>query len=345
MLSKHTSVPALPRWRALRLPCLLLALCLCGTAVRAQTGAAAAPQSNAFPNRSLRLVVPGLPGGGTDILGRHVANRLQDVLRQPVVVENRSGAGSLVGTEHVARSPADGYSILIGGIFNMVMNKALIPRLSYDPLRDFAPIGFLSAYPFVLLVRADLPINTLADLVQQARNRPGQFSYGSAGLGTLQHVWGNILFKSLGLELLHVPFKGAAPAHQEMLAGRLDLLFDNVSASKQYLQSGRMRGLVVSGANRSADLPQVPTVNETGLTRFEGESWFGLFVPAATPPAALARLREALLQVTREPAFVNRIERDGGRVLEIPATAQRAFMQQELDRWTQLIRQHAVAAE
>ena len=227
----------------------------------------------------------------------------------------------------------------------MVMNKALIKNLSYDPLRDFVPVGFTSAYPFLLLVRADLPVTSLAELVRYAKERPGKLNYGSAGLGTLQHVWGMILVRSLGLEMVHVPHKGAAPAHQEILAGRLDMMFDNLSASKQYVQSGRMKGLVVSSAGRSSHLPNVPTINETGVTKFEGESWFGIFAPSGVPREIVDQLRGNLASVLRAPDFVRRVERDGGRVLMIPPAQQQKFLQEEIERWSWLVTQYDVTAE
>ncbi|HEY6720794.1 MAG TPA: tripartite tricarboxylate transporter substrate binding protein [Burkholderiales bacterium] len=310
-------------------------LLLCSLACHAQD----------FPSRSIRLIVPQAPGGGTDILGRNVAQKLGEQLHQPAIVENRTGAGSLVGTEYVARAPADGYTLLVGGIFNIVMNKALIKNISYDPLRDLVPLGFTSAYPFVLLARPDLPVSNLAELVKYAKEKPGSLTYGSAGIGTLQHVWGAILFKSLGMDALHVPFKGAAAAHQEMMAGRLDLLFDNMSASKQYVQSGRLKALAVSSASRSSHLPEVPTVNETGLVKFEGESWFGLFAPAGTPAPVVGILRKALAGITGDQEFAARIERDGGRVLAIPPQEQLRFMREEIERWTQLVARYGVTVD
>ena len=160
-----------------------------------------------YPARPIRLIVPIGAGGGTDILARHVAQKLGERFRQAAIVENRPGAGSLIGTEYVAKAAPDGYTLLVGGIFNMVMNRALLKDLPYEPLRDFVPLGYISAYPFVLVARADLPGSSLQELVQYAKERPGKLTYGSAGLGTLQHVWGTILFKSLGLDMVHVPFK------------------------------------------------------------------------------------------------------------------------------------------
>jgi tripartite-type tricarboxylate transporter receptor subunit TctC len=302
-------------------------------------------QAQDYPSRPIRMVVPQPPGGGTDILGRSVAQKLSEVLRQPVVVENKTGAGSLIGTEYVARAPADGYTLMVGGIFNMVMNKALIKNLSYSPEKDFISLGYVSAYPFVLLTRADLPVNNLAELVTYAKERPGKLTYGSGGLGTLQHVWGAILTSSLGLDMLHIPFKGASPAHQEMMGGRLDVMFDNMSASKQYVQSGRFKGLVVSSAARSPQLPNVPTVNETGLVKFEGESWFGIFAPAGTPAPVVAKLREALASINAQPDFSAKVERDGGRMLNIPAAQQQNYLRDEIERWVGAVNRYNVTAD
>lgn len=298
-----------------------------------------------FPTKPLRIVVPQPPGGGTDILARTLAARMTDLLKQGVVVENRAGAGSLIGTDFVARSPADGYTLLMGGIFNMVMNKALVKNLSYSPENDFVSLGYVSAYPFVLLMRQDLPVNSLAELVAYAKARPGQLTYGSGGMGTLQHVWGAILTGSLGLDMVHVPFKGAAPAHQEMMGGRLDIMFDNILAAKPHIQAGRLKGLVVSSAQRSAQLPNLPTVNETGLVRFEGESWFGVFAPAATPAPVVARLRQTLASINREAEFVARVERDGGRLLNIPPAQQQAFLRDEIELWVGAANRYKVTAD
>lgn len=307
------------------------------------TGLPAAAQD--FPSKPLRIVVPQAPGGGTDILARNLAVRLTELLKQGVVVENRTGAGSLIGTEFVARAPADGHTLLMGGIFNMVMNKALIKNLSYSPENDFVSLGYVSAYPFVLLTRPDLPVNSLAELAAYAKARPGKLSYGSGGMGTLQHVWGAVLTNSLGLDMVHVPFKGAAPAHQEMMAGRLDIMFDNISAAKPHIQANRLKGLVVSSAQRSAQLPNLPTVTETGLVSFEGESWFGVFAPAATPAPVVARLRETLAAINRETEFVARVERDGGRLLNVAAAQQEAFLRNEIERWVGAVNRYKVTAD
>jgi tripartite-type tricarboxylate transporter receptor subunit TctC len=197
----------------------------------------------------------------------------------------------------------------------------------------------------VLVARGDLPVSSLAELVDYARARPGKLTYGSAGIGTLQHVWGAILFKSLGLDLVHVPFKAAPAAHQEMLAGRLDVMIDNLSAAKAHVQAGRLKAFAVTSAHRSRELESVPTVNETGLVRFESESWFALFAPAATPASTVGALRTALAEVLQDREFVERIERDGGRVLTIGAAGQRKFLEDEVERWSALVARYGVSID
>ena len=270
---------------------LAIIACLLGAAVQAQD----------YPARPIKLVVPIGPGGGTDILARHMAQKMTERLHASVVVENRPGAGSIVGTEYAAKAAPDGYTLLVGGIFNMVMNKALVKNLPYEPLRDFVPLGYISAYPFALVARADLPAG-LADFVQFAKDRPGKLTYGSAGLGTLQHVWGTILVKRLGLDMVHVPFKAAPAVHQEMLAGRIDLMMDNLSAVKHHVQSGRLRAYAVSSAARSPQLEGVPTLKESGVD-LTMTLWRGVAVPKGTPEMAIARLERAFTQAANSPEF------------------------------------------
>ena len=312
---------------------LAIIACLLGAAVQAQD----------YPARPIRLIVPIGPGGGTDILARHMAQKMTERLRSSVVVENRPGAGSIIGTDYVAKAAPDGYTLLVGGIFNMVMNKALVKSLPYEPLRDFVPLGYISAYPFALVARADLPAG-LADFVQYAKERPGKLTYGSPGLGTLQHVWATILLKQLGLELVHVPFKAAPAVHQEMLAGRIDLMMDNLSAVKHHVQSGRLRAYAVSSAARTPHLEGVPTLKESGVD-FEGESWFAMFAPAATPAPTVALLRNVVAEILRDPEFAGRVDKDGGRVLAIAPGEQSKFLQDEVERWGALVTRYGVGVD
>jgi tripartite-type tricarboxylate transporter receptor subunit TctC len=273
-----------------------------------------------------------------------MAQKMAERLKQAAVVENRPGAGSIIGTEYVARSAPDGYTLLVGGIFNMVMNKALVKSLPYEPLRDFVPLGYISAYPFALVVRADLPAANLREFIAYAKERPGQLTYGSPGLGTLQHTWGTILLKSLGLDLVHVPFKAAPAVHQEMMAGRVDLMMDNLSAIKHHVQSGRLKAYAVSSAARTPQLEGVPTLKESGVP-FEGESWFAMFAPAATPSATVTILRATIAEVLRDPDFSSRIDKDGGRVLAIAPAEQGRFLQDEIERWGALVTRYGVGVD
>ena len=284
-------------------------------------------------------------GGGSDITGRHVARTLGELMRHTVIVENRPGAGSSTGAEYAAKATPDGHTLFLSTGSSMVMNGFLYKNLPYEPLRDFVAVGFIVAYPFVLIMRPELPVNNLAEFMKYARERPGKLSYASAGVGSLQHVWGTILFRSMGLDLLHVPYKGAAMAVQEMIGGRIDVMFDNLSAARVPVTAGRVKALVVSSEQRAAQLPAVPTVNESGVARFSGESWMGLFAPAATPPATVNTLRTLIEGVVRDAPFIARLEAAGGRVMNVPQREQQAFLRSEIERWGALIKQYGVKAE
>lgn len=296
-----------------------------------------------FPDRPIKIIVPSAPAGGTDILARLLAAKLQEKLNASFVVENRSV--SLVATDNVAKAPADGYTLLMGGLFNMVMNSALITNLPYDPNKDFTVVGYVSAYPFVALTNPGAGPSTLKDFVAYAKSKPGDLNLGTAGLGTLHQVWGAILTRSLGLDLVQVNFRGAAAAQQELMAGRIHFLFDNVSAARGFIEAGSFKALAVSSTQRTKLLPDVPTINETGLVEFNGESWFAVFAPAKTPEPVLAYLRKGLAQVKAERSFIDIVERDGGRLLDTPPEKQAEFLKSEIDRWVGLVQKYRVKAE
>ena len=306
---------------------------------------AGAATAQEYPARPIRVIVATSAGGGTDLAGRNVVKTMSEQLRYGSFVENRPGAGSATGTEYVAKAAADGHTLLFSSGSSIVMNGFLYKNLPYDSLRDFVPVGFVAAYPFMLVTRADLPVTSLAEFVKYAKERPGKLTYASPGIGSVQHVWGTILFRSLGLDLLHVPYKGAAAAHPDMIAGRIDAMFDNMSASLKYVEGGRLKALAVSAPSRVNQLPNVPTVNETGLTKFDGESWMGMFAPVDTPAPIVDSLRNIMVNVARDPEFAARIERSGGRVMTIEPQQQQQFLRQEIERWGRLIRQYGVTAE
>jgi len=327
---------------ACRLRRALVILPAAAVALIAAAGRVAAEE---FPAHPVRIIVPNPPGGGFDLVGRLFAQELPATLGVQVVVENRSGAGTLVGTEAAARSPADGYTLLVGGMSNLAANVGLYRSLPYDPVADFVPLVIAVSYSYALVGRKDLPFAQLQDIVDAARARPGKLSYASGGVGTGQHITMAILCHLAGLDMIHVPYRGAAAAYQDLLAGRVDLFFDNAGTARPYVESGQVRGYAVSSLARSASLPQLPTVAETGLAKLDSETWFGLFAPARTPAAAVERLRAAAAAAAASPALVKRLEGNGGRLLRMTPAEMSAFVKREADRWSALIRAGGVSAE
>ena len=305
----------------------------------------AAVQAQDFPNRALRMIVPQPPGGGFDLTGRVVAQRLSEVLGQPVVVENRTGAGTLVGTEAAAKAAPDGYTLLVGGFSNIAANVGLYKKLPYDPLVDFVTVGTVSTVGYALIARKDLPANSLRELLDYARANPGKLSYASGGVGTGQHIAGAALAALTGTQMVHVPYRGAQAAYQDLLSGRVDLFFDNASTAKAYIDSAKVKAYALSTAERSPELPALPTVNETGVTKMVIEAWFAIFTRAGSPPAAVEKLRSAMQEVMQSPAVVTQLGRGGNRILRMPAAEAQAFVKREIDTWAPVIRQAGISAE
>lgn len=325
-MPKHTS------FVAALLACLLSALPL-----------AASGQS--YPSRPIRVIVPVGQGGGFDLLGRVVASKLGERLAQQVVVENRPGAGSLIGTEAVAKAPHDGYMLLVGGLTNMALNAGLYKNLPYDPVADFKPLSLSVNYSLCLLTRKDLPQSTLKDVIDFARRNPGKLTYASAGVGTAQHVALALLAHLTGTNMVHVPYKGAGAAHTDMLAGRVDLFFNNCGVIKQYVDSGQMKLIAVSWRERTPTFADVPTVMETGLAAFEMDSWIGFFIGARTPQPIIEKLRTEIAAVLALPEIAARLERDGGRLLRLSPAESEAFVQAEVKKWRASIPQMGISAE
>lgn len=303
---------------------------------------AGAPQaaSQDFPVRTVTIVVPTGAGGGMDLLGRFAAAQLSQRLQQGVVVENKTGAGTLVGTETVRNASPDGYTLLVGGSSNMSLNPGLFKNIKYDAINDFIPVGYLVEYPMVLLARKDIPASNFKELRALAAASPGKFNYASAGAGTGQHVWTELLFKDIGLDVTHIPFKGSAGAYTEILAGRVDLMMDNISAAQPHIRAGSVKPIAVSSTFRAAQLPEVPTIEENGV-KFEAISWMGIFAPKNTPPAVIARLTRELEAIRQSPELLAFVERNGGRRSEIAGEQQRSsYLANDLKKWKTLIERH-----
>ena len=303
--------------------CLLLAL---SGAARAQ---------DAWPSRPVRVVIPFLAGGGGDAVGRAVAQALSERLGRPFVADNRPGGASSLGTELVARAAPDGYTLLIVGP-NHATNPHLM-RLAFDTARDFAPVSLLTTAPYVLVAAPDLPARNLRDLLALARARPGALSYGSAGNGTAGHLAMEMIKADTGVDIVHVPYRGSPPALLDLMAGRIAVALDNVLSSSPHIAAGRMRPLAVTGAQRSARLPDVPTIAEQGMPGFDVTVWQGALFPAGTDPAIVNRLSAEIAAAMREPALRNRLNDIGVDAMGSTPGEFQNFIDAELARWGAVI--------
>jgi tripartite-type tricarboxylate transporter receptor subunit TctC len=268
-----------------------------------------------YPAHPIRFIVPLPPGGGNDALARLVAQKLGDNLHQQVVVDNRGGASGIIGTQMAARSPADGYTILLGQTQTLEVNPHLYADLPYDPQRDLAPVSLIAAIPLVLLVHPSLPARDVAGLIELARARPGKINFASAGNGSGAHLAGE-LFKSMThVDLTHVPYKGTGPALIDLLAGQVQMFFSTLPSALPYVQSGAARALAVTGAKRSPVMPDVPTVAKSGVPGFEVAVRYGILVPAGTPPAIIARLNREIARVMQDDTVRSRLAAEGAEPL------------------------------
>jgi len=243
-----------------------------------------------YPTKSIRLVVPFPAAGTTDILAREVAQRLSVSFGQSVVVDNRPGAAGNIGSDMVAKSAPDGYTLLMGTVGTHAINPSLYAKMPYNHVKDFVPIVLVAGVPNVLEVTPSLPVNSVADLIKLAKEKPGQLNFASSGSGTSIHLSGELFKTMTGVDMMHVPYKGSAPALTDLMGGQVQLMFDNLPSSLAQIKAGKLRAIAVTSAQRSPALPNIPTIAESGLPGFEASSWFGLLAPAGTPPAIVARV-------------------------------------------------------
>jgi tripartite-type tricarboxylate transporter receptor subunit TctC len=298
-----------------------------------------------YPNRPLRVIVPQPPGGGFDFVARQLAERLGKALGQSVVVENKTGSGTLVGTEAAAQAAPDGYTLLMGSVSNIALNMGLYSKLSYDSLRDFEPVGLAVSYSYTLVARKDLPLSSLKDVVAYAKANPGKLTYASAGNGSGQHVLAAALWHLAGVNVVHVPYRGAQPAYLDLLGGRVDLFFDLSSTARVQVDSGNVKALALSGPERNPMHPDVPTIIESGVAQLDLESWFGFFVPSKTPADVQERLRAELAKVIAAPELQETFRKAGGKPLNLSAEQTRALVKRDVERWTKLVRDIGIKAE
>ncbi|OGA46279.1 MAG: hypothetical protein A3F74_27140 [Betaproteobacteria bacterium RIFCSPLOWO2_12_FULL_62_58] len=290
-----------------------------------------------YPNRPVRVIVPSSPGGGTDILTRLLTPQLSERLGQQVIVDNRPGAGSIIGNEIVARSPPDGYTLLMG-ISTLAILPSMHKKLSYDALRDLAPITQTISAPNILVVHPSLPVKSVKELIAFAHKRPGELNFASAGLGTNPHLSMELFLSMAKLRMVHIAYKGLGPAIIDLLAGHVVVATATMLTGLPHVRSGRLRGLGVTGARRSSVLPDLPTVAEAGLPGYEVTQWYGLFAPAETPGEIIAKLHAATAAVLQTPAIREKFAADGADAVGNTPDEFARFIRAETDKWTKVVR-------
>jgi tripartite-type tricarboxylate transporter receptor subunit TctC len=301
-------------------------------------------QTPAFPDKSIRLIVGFPPGGATDVIARVLAQGLTIELGQTVLVENKGGASGIIGSELVVKSPPDGYTLLFAPSSHATL-PALYPTLSFDPIRDFTPIATVARTPYILVVYPGLEVKTVAELLAVARAKPNSLAYASTGMGTAQHLAGEVLQRTAKVEILHVPYKGSGAVRADLLAGRIQTMFDNVAVMLPYVQRGEMRGLAVTGPKRSALVPELPTLRELGLEAAEIEGWFILLGPAGVPEAVAQRLNAAVNKVLASPGMAERLATMGAEPLIGPPQDVVTLVNGDRDRWGKVIRDGNIKPE
>jgi tripartite-type tricarboxylate transporter receptor subunit TctC len=300
-------------------------------------GMPALAQTQAFPDRPIRLVVPFPPGGPTDIVARPLAHLLGESLKQPVVVDNRGGAGGSIGADAVAKATPDGHMLLMGTVGTSAINAALYRRLPHDPIKDFTPIALVASAPVAVVVNAGVSIGSLQELIAQARAAPGRVAFGSAGNGTPGHLTGVMFATAAGVQLQHVPYKGSAPAINDLLGNQIPMMFDPLQSVIQHVRSGKLRALAISGSTRSPALPDVPTLQEAGLKEFETTAWWAVFGPANLPPDVTSRLRSEIVKVVASDGFKEKLGDLGVQPLAA-AGSLAEFQKAEIEKWGKAVR-------
>jgi tripartite-type tricarboxylate transporter receptor subunit TctC len=312
---------------------------LAGAAVLALSLAAASAHAQVYPDKPVRMIVPFAAGGILDIVARAVGERLNGPLGQPVVVDNRSGAGGAIGAEITARAAPDGYTLLTGHIGTHAINPSLYPKLAYDPVRDFAPITLVAMFPLGLFVHPSVPAQSVSELVALARAKPGQLNFASAGSGGPTHMAGEMLKAMARIDIVHVPYKGNAAALNDLLGGRVQMFFSNLLTAMPHVRSGRLRALAVSTAKRSLQVPELPTMAEAGVPGYEMTNWIGMLAPAATPRAIVLRLNRDIAAILGAPDMKERFRAQGLDLVSSTPEEFAAFIRSELAKWRKVVKE------
>jgi tripartite-type tricarboxylate transporter receptor subunit TctC len=308
---------------------ILIALAAAGTMAHAQ--------ERDYPRRQIRLVVPFPPGGPNDIIGRVFAHKMQELLGQPVIIDNRSGAGGVLGTDNVAKSEPDGYTIGISSAGALAISTALQEKSLYDPLKDLAPVTLVAKVPELLVASTTLPATDVKALVALARAKPGAINYGSSGPGSMPHLAGALFGVSANIDIVHVPYRGAAPAVNDLVGHQVDIMFLDLPVVLPHIQSGAIRALAVGGRERVQQLPDLPTLNELGYPQMEADNWYGMVAPAKTPPAIIAKLNAAAVAAMKAPEVQEKLATQGAILIGSTPEELAAFLSSEIRKWTQVV--------
>jgi len=310
----------------------------CIAAALLAAGQAAAQTAQNFPSRALRMVIHFPPGGPTDFVGRAMGQRLSEIWKQQVIVENRPGAGGVIGVENVLRSPPDGYTILFGTGGSLALAPALNPKLPYDVFRDLAPVSLLVINPQILVVHPSLPVRNVQDLIRLAKSKPGQINYGSVGPGSPQHMGMELLKSMAGVNLTHIPYKGTAPAMTDLMSGQITAMFNSMPSVLPHIASGRMRGIAVGSAKRSPAMPDIPTVAESGVKGFQYTTWYAFMAHAGVPRDIIARINAETVRVLNEPEIAKRFSSQGAEPAPTTPEELGKFMRKEFEDWVRVIK-------
>ncbi|WP_119966592.1 tripartite tricarboxylate transporter substrate binding protein [Simplicispira lacusdiani] len=298
-----------------------------------------------YPTKPITIVVPFAAGGTTDILARLVGQYLSTELGQPVVVENKAGAGGNIGAAFAAKAPADGHTLFMGTVGTHAINASLYKKLPYDPIKDFAPLTRVAMVPNLLVAHPSQPFKTVQEMIAYAKANPGKINFGSPGNGASPHLSGE-LFKSMAkVDMVHVPYKGSAPAVSDLLGGQISIMFDNLPSVIPHVRSGKLRAIAISTAKRSADLPDVPTIAEAGVPGYEATSWFGMFAPAATPAPVLAKISAALSKVLANAEVKKKIDDQGGEPANETPAQFADFIQKETQKWGKVVKESGASLD
>lgn len=309
---------------------------LAGSLALAATGVGAQPA--VFPSRPLHLVVPFPAGGGADNLARLVMPRVARLLGQPIVIENKAGAGGNIGAEIVARAAPDGYTLLYGTNGTHAINPSLYAQLKFDPVRDFAPVSRMTEIAALLVVHPQLPVSTVAELIALARANPGRLNFASAGNGTTSHLAGEMFKVAAGVDMVHIPYRGGAAAMTDLIGGQVQLMIDVMPNAYPQAREGRVRGLAVSTARRFPGAPEIPTIAESGLAGFEASAWDGIFVPAGTPESVIERLNAAIVQALDDPELASLLRARGARPAAGSSESFSQFIADSAQRWARAVK-------